>query len=216
MCSFSVFAGLIVTIAGTHIATVWRGEPQQKRILFVFPSWKSLSNFADVPKDWNDLSLLLSAWLYHAHITPAMIKTNTGQRREEKETTRETKRAGRFEGGGAQTDKEWVRQADIHLHRGPSKKVQIMGKDCVRHGQTSWVYVLEVNSCEDGCMISLKGDSGCEAEVRATFLTSFNMYMSVPLRAADKDKVEGVWVSALWTHSDISPDGNLIKAKWNV
>lgn len=71
-------------------------------------------------------------------------------------------------------------------------KVQIMGKDCVRHGQTSWVYVLQVNSHEDGCMISLKGDSGCEAEVRATFLTSFNMYMCVPLRAADKDKVEGV------------------------
>lgn len=67
-----------------------------------------------------------------------------------------------------------------------------MGKDCVRHGQTSWVYVLEVNSCEDGCMISLKGDSGCEAEVRATFLTSFNMYMRVPLRATDKDKVEGI------------------------
>lgn len=71
-------------------------------------------------------------------------------------------------------------------------KVQIMAKDCVRHGQTLWVCVLEVNPCEDGCMISLKGDSGCEPEVNAAFLTSFNMCMCVPLRAADKDKVEGV------------------------
>lgn len=93
------------------------------------------------------MSLLLSLWLYHAHITPAMIKTNTGQQGEEKETTRETKSGSRFKGGGAQTEEEWVRQADIHLHRGPSNKMQIMGKDCVWHRQSLWVCVLEVNPC---------------------------------------------------------------------
>lgn len=71
-------------------------------------------------------------------------------------------------------------------------KVQIMGKDCVRRRQTWWVCVLEVNPIGDGCMISLVGDSGCEAEVTATLLTSFNMCMCVPLRAAHKDKVEEV------------------------
>lgn len=58
--------------------------------MFVFQSCKSLTNVTEVPKDWNDPSLLLSLWLYRAHIAPAMIKTNTGQRGEEKETTRET------------------------------------------------------------------------------------------------------------------------------
>lgn len=41
-------------------------------------------------------------------------------------------------------------------------------------------------------MISLTGDSGAEAEARETLLTSFNMCMCIPLRAAHKDKVEGV------------------------
>lgn len=65
-----------------------------------------------------------------------------------------------------------------------------MGEDCVRLRQTLWVSVLEVNPCEDECMISLMGDSGCEAEVTATLLTSFNMCMCVPLRSAHKEKVE--------------------------
>lgn len=130
------------------------------------------------------------------------------ERRQEKQS--------RFKGGGAQTEEEWVRQADIHLHTGPSNKRRIMGEDCVRLRQTLWVSVLEVNPCEDECVISLTGDSGCEAEVTATLLTSFNMCMWVPLRSAHKEKVEGEWVTALRTHSEISPDGNLIKGKWNI
>lgn len=51
-----------------------------------------------------------------------MIKTNTSKRGGEIDSERHNETAGRQEGGGGQTDKEWVRQADILLHVGPSNK----------------------------------------------------------------------------------------------
>lgn len=51
-----------------------------------------------------------------------MIKTNTGERGGEKDGERHNESAGSPEGGGGQTDKEWVRQADILLRVGPANK----------------------------------------------------------------------------------------------
>lgn len=55
-------------------------------------------------------------WLRQAHVPSAMIKTNTGKGEGERDSERHKESAGMLEGGGGQTDKEWVRQADILLH----------------------------------------------------------------------------------------------------
>lgn len=97
-----------------------------KRILFrPFSTWRFLTNVTEVPGDWNDHrrnfvpeSLLITLSTGSARPTsPLQWLRQTQAREEEKETARDTKRvlAG-LEGGGGQTDKVWVRQADILPH----------------------------------------------------------------------------------------------------
>lgn len=170
-CSVAMFPGVIAIMV--HIATFCErslhGGWQEDHVCASKLEIPDKCYWGPKRREWPESPLITQTSPCPHH--SAMIKTNTGQQGEEKETTRETKSGSRFKGGGAQTEEEWVRKADIHLHRGPSNKMRIMGKDCVRHRQTSWVCVLEVNPSEGECMISLTGDSGAEAEVRATLLT---------------------------------------------
>lgn len=206
-----------------------------KILLRPLSTWRSPTNVTEVPGDWNDQSTDLWVpsnhiihWLCLARITSAMIKTNTGERGGEKDSERHKESTGRLEGGGGQTDKEWVRQADILLHVSPpNESANNMYNNNIQYKvqfrlYLSWLYLFVcsgLSHVRPGCMISAIRDFGCEVLLTSCNVCTYILFKR-PLRAQTQRRggEQSLHVCDSVRSGQIltSASGNSMKAKWFV